>query len=124
MYTIEELCYLVDKDRPNIISDLKKANYLNPMVEKVQDMNDREKRRYYDRVKSLFSKYNRIKNWRKKLGNSLRYKRPFLANSEALLLLRGNAKLNLAKMNEQLLPSDSESDFASGSESERMSEAE
>ena len=119
MYTIEELCYLVDKDRPNIIASMKKTNHLNPMVEKVADMNDREKRRYYDKVKGIFTKYSKIKNWRKNLGSNLRYKKPFLANSEALLLLQGNAKLNLAKMNEQLLPSDSESDFGSGSESER-----
>ena len=86
MYTIEELCYLVDKDRPNIISDLKKAKFISPMVEKVADMNDREKRRYYDKKKSLFTKYSKIKNWRKNLGSNLRYKKPFLANSEALLL--------------------------------------
>ena len=62
------------------------------------------------------SKYNRIKNWRKLLGSTLRYKKPFLANSEALAV--GNDNINIAKIDEELYPSDSESDFGSNSDSE------
>lgn len=67
-------------------------------------------------MKGLMSKYNRIKNWRKLLGSTLRYKKPFLANSEALAV--GNDNINIAKIDEELYPSDSESDFGSNSDSE------
>ena len=83
-------------------------------VQKVEDMNDRERTYYAENMYGLMSKYHRMKNWRKLLGSSLRYKKPFLANAEALLL--GNEEVNIAKMDEELYPSDSESDFGSNSE--------
>ena len=55
-----------------------------------------------------------MKNWRKLLGSSLRYKKPYLANAEALLF--GKDDVNIAKMDDELYPSDSESDFGSNSE--------
>ena len=63
---------------------------------------------YNDRVKVVLRKYSKMKNWRKLLGSTLRYKRPFLANAEALLL--GHTDVNIAKMDEEWYPSDSESD--------------
>ena len=83
-------------------------------------MNERERSIYDERMQGLLSKYHRMKNWRKLLGSALRYKRPFLANAEALLI--GNEDVNIAKMDEELYPSDSESDFGSGTDSDRESE--
>ena len=79
-------------------------------------MNEKEKAFYDERMKGLLSKYNRMKNWRKLLGSTLRYKRPFLANAEALIL--DNEGVNIAKMDEELYPSDSESDFGSSQDSD------
>ena len=78
-----------------------------------------EKEHYDDRIQGLMTRYHRMKNWRKLLGSSLRYKRPFLGNAEALLI--GNEDVNIAKMDEELYPSDSESDFGSGTGSEATS---
>lgn len=63
---------------------------------------------YDERMKGLLGRYNKMKNWRKLLGSTLRYKRPYLANAEALLM--GHSDVNIAKMDEELYPSDSESD--------------
>lgn len=115
MFTIEEFCYIIDETKPDIIKNLKKGNFVNEMVNTVKDMNDQEKKLYNDHMKGLMSKYNRIKNWRKTLGSTLRYKKPFLANSEALAV--GN-DINIAKIDEELYPSDSESDFGSNSDSD------
>ena len=114
MYTIEELCYIMDSEKPDIIKNLKRSNFVRESVEKVEDMNDKERAYYNENMYGLLSKYHRMKNWRKLLGSSLRYKRPFLANAEALLI--GNDEVNIAKMDEELYPSDSESDFGSNSE--------
>lgn len=65
------------------------------------------------------NKYHKLKNWRKLLGIHARYKKPFLANAEALLL-NSNKPVNIAKMDEELAPSDSESDFGTASESDSM----
>jgi len=70
---------------------------------------------YNDRVKGLMTKYNRMKNWRKLLGSTLRYKKPFLANAEALLMIDENIKIS--KMDDELYPSDSQSDFGSNTDS-------
>ena len=115
MYTIEEFCYMIDKEKPDILKNLKKGNFVNEMVESVKDMNEKEKAMYDERMKGLLSKYNRMKNWRKLLGSALRYKKPYLANTEALLL--ENEGVNIAKMDEELYPSDSESDFGENSDS-------
>ena len=77
-------------------------------------MNRSEKAYYTEHMHGLLSKYRRIKNWRKLLGSSMRYKKPFLANAEALLI--GHEDLNIAKIDEELYPSDSESDYG-GSDS-------
>ena len=78
------------------------------MAESVKDLNETEKLLYDDRMKGLLGKYSKMKNWRKLLGSTLRYKRPFLVNAEALLL--GHTDVNISKMDEELYPSDSESD--------------
>ena len=114
MYTIEELCYIMDSEKPDIIKNLKRSNFIRENVDKVDDMNEKERSYYSEQVYGLMSKYHRMKNWRKLLGSSLRYKKPFLANAEALLL--GSEEVNIAKMDEELYPSDSESDFGSNSE--------
>ena len=116
MYTVEELCYIMDDQKPDIIAQLKKGNFCSEMVEKVEDMTERERAYYDERMQGRLAKYHRMKNWRKLLGSSLRYKRPFLANAEALLI--GNEEVNIAKMDEELYPSDSESDFGSGTDSD------
>lgn len=74
----------------------------------MEDLDETEMALYNDRVKVVLRKYSKMKNWRKLLGSTLRYKRPFLANAEALLL--GHTDVNIAKMDEELYPSDSESD--------------
>jgi len=63
-------------------------------------MNEKEKEVYEERVKKLMQKYHRMKNWRKLLGTKLRYQKPFLANSEALIL--GNENVNIVKLDEEL----------------------
>jgi len=70
-------------------------------------------------MKMLMNKYHKMKNWRKLLGIHGRYKRPFLANAEALLM-SNDKSVNIAKMDENLAPSDSESDFGSASESDSV----
>ena len=40
MYTIEELCYIVDAQRPDVLKDLKKANFVSEMVERVEDLSE------------------------------------------------------------------------------------
>ena len=119
MYTVEELCYIMDAQRPDVLKDLKKGNFVSEMVERVEDLSEKERALYDERIKALMTKYSRLKNWRKLLGSSLRYKAPFLANAEALLM--AHEELNIAKMAEELYPSDSESDFGSGSDSARSS---
>ena len=119
MYTVEELCYIMDAQRPDVLSDLKKGNFVSEMVERVEDLSEKERALYDERIKALMTKYSRMKNWRKLLGSSLRYKTPFLANAEALLL--AHEDVNIAKMAEELYPSDSESDFGSGSDSAHSS---
>ena len=114
MYTIEELCFIMDSEKPDIIKNLKRSNYRREEVEKVDEMNEKERIFYNEHMYGILSKYHRMKNWRKLLGSSLRYKRPYLANAEALLI--GNQDVNIAKMDEELYPSDSESDFGSNSE--------
>lgn len=104
----------MDSEKPDIIKNLKRTKFIRETVMSVDDMNDKEKAYYRDHLHGLMSKYHRMKNWRKLLGSSLRYKRPFLANAEALLI--GNEEVNIAKMDEELYPSDSESDFGSNSE--------
>ncbi len=118
MYTVEELCYIMDQSKPNILKNLQKGNYIRESVQSVHDMTEKERELYDDHMKSLMAKYNRIKNWRKILGSTLRYKKPFLANSEALTL--GN-NINITKIDEELYPSDSESDFG-GSNSDESEE--
>ena len=78
-------------------------------------LNEKERARYDENMKILMNKYHKMKNWRKLLGLHSRYKRPFLANAEALLM--GSEGVNIAKMDEELAPSDSESDFGSASDS-------
>jgi len=68
MYTIEELCYILDSPKPDIIGTLKKGNFIKPTVKTVDDMNPKERVLYEERVKTLFTKYSRMKNWRKLLG--------------------------------------------------------
>lgn len=89
---------------------------MSEMVQTTEDMNPKELLMYKDRVRGLLEKYSRINNWRKLLGKSLRYKSPFLANAEVLLMK--NNKLNISKMDEELYPSDSASDFGGGSNSD------
>ena len=101
----------MDSDKPDIIKQLKRSRQIRDSVVTVDDMNEKEKSYYSEHVSGLMNKYRRMKNWRKLLGSSLRYKRPFLANAEALLI--GNEEVNIAKMDEELYPSDSESDFGS-----------
>ena len=80
-----------------------------------EELNEKEKARYDENMKTLMNKYHKMKNWRKLLGIHCRYKKPFLANAEALIM--GREDVNIAKMDEELAPSDSESDFGSASES-------
>lgn len=68
MYTIEEFCYIMDKDKPDIIKNLKRGNFISQMVETAKDLNDEERVLYNERTKGLLSKYTRMKNWRKLLG--------------------------------------------------------
>jgi len=98
MYTIEELCYIVDTSKPDVIKNLKKSNYLRQSVEKPEDMNQKEREEYNYRIKSIMERYSRMKNWRKILGSTLRYKKPFLANAEALLMQ--NPTVKISKMDE------------------------
>lgn len=105
MYTIEELCYILDSQKPDIIANLKKANYMSPNVQTPADMNPKERAMYDDRILGIMERYNRMKNWRKLLGSTLKYKAPFLANAEALLMQKPDA--NISKMDEGLYPSDS-----------------
>lgn len=116
MYTIEELCYILDPERPDVIQSMKKGNYLRQTVNTREEMNSKERAIYEDRIKSIMTKYSRMRNWRKLLGTTLRYRKPFLANSEALLLI--NEHLSISKVDEELYPSDSQSDFGSGTESD------
>lgn len=116
MYTIEEFCYIMDSKKPDIIKNLKRGNFIGDMVNSVQDMNEKERNLYDDRMQGLLGRYSKMKNWRKLLGSTLRYKRPFLANAEALLM--GQTDVNIAKMDEELYPSDSESDNDSLTDSE------
>ena len=116
MYTIEEFCYIMDKNRPNILQNLKKGNFVREEVTDPDQMNNKERARYDENMKTLMNKYHKMKNWRKLLGINCRYKRPFLANAEALLI--GSEGVNIAKMDEELAPSDSESDFGSASDSD------
>lgn len=106
----------MDSDKPDIIKNLKRTSLIRDTVMSVDEMNDKEKIHHRDQLHGLMAKYHRMKNWRKLLGSSLRYKRPFLANAEALLI--GNEKVNIAKMDEELYPSDSESDFGSNSDAQ------
>ena len=115
MYTIEEFCYMMDKDRPNILKNLQTARSIREDIKYASQMNKNERKRYDEKMKTLMNRYHKMKNWRKLLGINCRYKRPFLANAEALLI--GREGVNIAKMDEELAPSDSESDFASASES-------
>ena len=114
MYTIEELCFIMDTNKPDIIKNLRRSNFVRENIDKVEDMNEKERAHYSEHMYGLLSKYHRMKNWRKLLGSCLRYKKPYLANAEALLI--GNEEVNIAKMDEELYPSDSESDFGSNSE--------
>ncbi len=109
MYTIEELCYLIDQLKPDILKNLKKGNFISQMAETVKDLNVTERALYDDHMNGMMSKYSKTKNWRKLLGSNLQYKRPFLVNSEAITL--ENDQINLVKLSEQLYPSDSESDY-------------
>ena len=68
MYTIEELCYILDSQKPDLIKNLKRGNYVNPLAETVKDLSEKEKQLYDERMHGLLSKYSRIKNWRKLLG--------------------------------------------------------
>lgn len=43
MYTLEEFCYILDSSKPNIIENLKRGNYISDMVQKVEDMNPKER---------------------------------------------------------------------------------
>ena len=115
MYTIEEFCFIMDKKKPDILGNLKQGRFVGENINTRDEMNEKEKGHYDDRMKTLMNKYHKIKNWRKVLGTNARYKKPFLANAEALLM--DNRSVNLAKMDEELAPSDSESDFGSASES-------
>ena len=68
------------------------------MAESEKDLNVTERALYDDHMNGVMSKYSKIKNWRKLLGSNLRYKRPFLANSEAIAL--ENNDINLVKLSE------------------------
>ena len=116
MYTIEEFCYIMDQQKPDIMKNLKRGNLIRENVNSVNELNETERKRYDERMKGMLVKYSKMKNWRKLLGSTLRYKRPFLANAEALLL--GHTDVNIAKMDEELYPSDSESDNDSVSDSQ------
>ena len=105
---------MMDSEKPDIIKRLKQSGFIRESVVGISDLNTEEKALYQEHLFRLMSKYHRMKNWRKLLGSSLRYKRPFLANAEALLI--GNEEVNIAKMDEELYPSDSESDLGSNSE--------
>ena len=49
----------------------------------------------------MIKKYNTMKKWRKLLGKTLRFEKPFLANPEALLI--GNAQDDV-KLLDELYP--------------------
>ena len=117
MYTIEEFCYIMDQKKPDIMTEMKKGNYVDQNVTTPDQMNSKERAVYDERTKTLMNKYHKMKNWRKLLGINSRYKKPYLANAEALLLSNGK-NVNIAKMDEELAPSDSESDYNSASESD------
>ena len=121
MYTIEELCYILDSSKPDILGNLKKSRYVKQNVQTVDDMNKKERAMYDDRVKSLMTNYSRMHNWRKLLGMTLKYKRPFMANAEALLL--SNPSVKISKMDEELYPSDSQSELGSSSDGDSKSSA-
>ena len=73
---------------------------------------------YDEHMKVLMQKYHKMRNWRKLLGGCLRYSKPFLANAEALI--QGNERVNIAKIDEELQPSDSETDIGSASDSDSV----
>lgn len=60
MYTIEELCYLMDTEKPDIIKNLKRSKYVREEVEKPEDMNEREKVFYNEHMFNILSKYRRM----------------------------------------------------------------
>ena len=39
MYTIEEFCYIMDKNRPNILQNLQKGNFVREEVTNPDQMN-------------------------------------------------------------------------------------
>ena len=86
MYTVEELCYIMDEQKPDIMKNLKRSKYIHEAAQTRKDLNEEELVHYNEHMKGLMGKYSKMKNWRKILGSSLKYKRPFLANGEALLM--------------------------------------
>ena len=81
MFTIEEFCYIMDDEKPDIIKELKKRRKVREKVEKEAEMNEMEKKIFNEHLVGLLGKYRKMKNWRKLLGTKLMFKRPYLANA-------------------------------------------
>ena len=47
MYTIEELCFIMDNDKPDILKYLKKYKLIQENIEKPEQMNEKELMRYH-----------------------------------------------------------------------------
>ena len=95
MYTVEELCYMLDKEKTDVIEFLKKFNLVNQMVQKPEDMNEKELGFYNSKLMESMKRYKIMKKWRQILAQALRYEKPFLANPEALLVANPNEDIKL-----------------------------
>ena len=83
--TIEELCYVLDDEKIDVLEFLKNVNLCESDRTGPEQMGARELLMYNSKLLKEMKKYNTIRKWRKILGHNLKYRKPFLANPEALL---------------------------------------
>ena len=81
MYRVEDLCFLLDKNKPDLVKEMWKRHKVRKEVETPDQMNEKEKIIYLQ----AYNKYTRQnyatrKAWRKCLADSTFFKEPALVD--------------------------------------------